>query len=140
MKHSLGRRAARVALGLAAMVSCLIAPLASAGDRVRLDREDAEFRAQFFAIVHGSPPFDDDLHVNCRRRIAVNVRLCRVSWEARGEINKARAVIAARKRDSEANLYRVTYRIRTIDKTCAATKPVSRCTTTERGRETYTGG
>jgi hypothetical protein len=122
------------------MIACLVAPVASAGDRVRLDREDAEFRAQFFAIVHGSRLSGEDDHVNCRRRIAVNVRLCHVSWEAKGEINKARAVIAARERDPVANLYRVTYRIRTIDKTCALTKPVSRCTSTERGRETYTGG
>ncbi len=118
-------------------VGSVTAP-AQAADRILLDRERAEFTAEFFAFTHGSR-LSAELHVNCLKRVALNVRRCRLSWEARGELNKARLEVAAFEVSSDRNRYRVKYRLEQTDKRCAATQPPDECTSVERGRETYSG-
>ena len=131
-------RLAAVMAAAAGLASVAVAP-AAAGDRILLTRDSAEFTAGFFAVVQGAP-FDDDVHVNCRKRIALNVRRCRVHWEARHTDNKGRLEIAAFRRDADANRYRVRYRLHQTDKRCAAADPLADCTSILRGHDWYTGG
>lgn len=126
------------ALGLLVAVALSSATEAEAGDRIRLDRQRAEFSANFFAITHGSP-LEQERHINCRKRLALNLRRCRVSWESGRYASRARLLIAAFAGSADSNRYRVTYTLRRLDLRCAAQLPVEECTSIDRGRETYTG-
>ena len=123
---------------IALAVAGVSAPAASAGDRILLDRSQAEFTAGFFAITRGAE-LDQDVHVNCRKRIALNVRRCRVSWsEGRHEYN-GRLFVAAFEERADANRYRVRYKLRDLDLRCARVSGEDACTSVETGTETYAG-
>ena len=123
---------------IAPLVVFGLAAAAQADKRIRLDRETAEFSAYFFATIHGAP-LGEEAHINCRKRLGLNSRRCRVSWETRRYASRARLLLAAFEGASTSNTYRVRYTLRRVDRLCAGTMPAEECTTTERGRETYTG-
>ncbi len=119
-----------MSLGVLA-VTLATAAVASAGPPVHLKRSAASYATQeaLNRRFHEGYEYRAGGAVNCKRKISLNVRRCKVSWVIGDASYIGVTTVALYERTNHSKLAIVRYRIHGIDEYCVFVRhePVARC-------------